>query len=256
MKKIREKVVLRDDDLSYFSSPETLEHLYGSLWEKVPIHFAAIPKIYSYQIEAPQDIHQEKEYYSIAENGELVGYIRQKISEGKIKILQHGFTHRDYNKQYELERSGVEYLMKELTEGKRILEDTFQVTIDTIVAPHDRFSHDAIAAIEQIGYKYISRGFAPLPREISWQDSSRVRTCIKLYLYYLTHGRKLRYPEMVVLGNHTEIYNYRIEGQTKKSIDAVVENASGNGIIAITLHHRAFTVIQRELLHYLLDLAE
>lgn len=256
MKQLRERVILRDDDLSYFTDPVAIKQLYGSLWDRVPIHFAVIPKIYAHQIEAPQDTQHEKEYYSIPENKELVIFLKQKISEGKIKILQHGYTHRNASMLYELERSGVEMLVGELLEGKKILEETFQVPIDTIVAPHDRFSRDALLAIEKVGYQYVSRGFAPLPREINWRDMSCVRMYVTLAWYYLVHGRALRYPWRAQFGKHEEIFNYRIEGQTRTSINAIIKNAGDNGVIALTLHHRAFSAIQREMVHYLLDQIE
>lgn len=256
MKQPKERVILRDDDLSYFSNPAEIEKLYGSLWERVPISFAVIPKIYSHQIEAPQNVQHEKEYYSISENEELVSFLRKKISEGKVKILQHGYTHRNFGSQYELERSGVELLVKELSEGKRILEEAFQISVDTLVAPHDRFSRDAIRAVEQVGYTYLSRGCAPLPRELFWWDISSIKAFSVLVWYYLFHGRSVRYPKMMVFGRHTEIYNYRIEGKNKDSIASILLNTGPDGIIPITLHHRVFTVAQKEMVHYLLDQVE
>lgn len=256
MKRLKNKVILRDDDLSYFGDPQVLENLYGSIWDRAPIHFAVIPKIYSHQIEAPQDIQHEKDFYSIQENTQLVSFLKQKISEGKIKILQHGITHRDYDDSYELERLGVDILAEELTEGKRILEETFGVLIDTIVAPHDRFSCDAIRAIEKVGYTYISRGFAPLPREIQMTNASYILAYGRLFFYYLFRGRKFRYPHILDFGKHKEIFNYRIEGKDRKSIQDIIENTGADGVIAMTFHHRTFTNVHGEVAEYLLDVLE
>jgi hypothetical protein len=150
----------------------------------------------------------------------------------------------------------VDTLVTELFEGKKILEETFGVSIDTIVAPHDRFSRDAMLAIERVGYAFVSRGFAPLPREIRWWNIFDLFAYLRLVHYYFFRGRSFRYPFLLRLRSHHEIFNYRIEGQDRASIDAIIRNIPDGGVLPMTLHHRTLTVEQRDMAMYLLDACE
>jgi hypothetical protein len=122
------KLIIRDDDLNYFSSIEKIERIYKGIWEKYPVHFAAIPNIYATQrTELPKNIQLEKEYYKINENKELVDFIKGKIKENKVVIWQHGYTHKDYGKLHDLERHSEAQIYRELKKGKELLEKTFNV---------------------------------------------------------------------------------------------------------------------------------
>lgn len=253
MKQGSPKLILRDDDLSYFGRPEDLRRMYDGIWDCHPIHFSVIPKVYSRQSEVPQDVEHEKDYYSIHENAALVDFLREKIQEGKVIIDQHGFTHRNYDDRYELERNSQKQMTQELSEGKRMLEETFDVTIDTLVAPHDRFSKVAIFAAEEIGYRFISRGFAPLKREIQWGNGQYLRSYAKLVLFWLKNKTRLRYPTPLDFGKHMELFSYRIEDINRSNIPAIVKNASPNGVISVTFHYRAFSMLHREIINCLLD---
>ena len=41
---MRARLLIRDDDLSYFTEPARLESLFDGIWDKTPVHFAVIPK--------------------------------------------------------------------------------------------------------------------------------------------------------------------------------------------------------------------
>ncbi len=233
------KLIIRDDDLNYFSPIKKIERIYKGIWDKYPVHFAVIPNIYAVQgSEIPENARPEKQYYKINENKRLVDFIKRKLKEKKIVIWQHGFTHRNYGDKFELERSDFNILYRELKQGKKILENTFKVKIDTLVAPHDRFSKQAILAAEKIGYKYICRGYSPLPREFILRKEYFINFT-RLFLFWLKYKTELRYPYIMDFGRHKEIFSYRIQHINVSRALSFVKN--NNGILGVTLHHITVT---------------
>lgn len=242
------ELVIRDDDLSCFTDPQHLEFLYQDIWDINPIHFSIIPKVYTRQKEIPQNIIPEKDFYFIYENEHLVNFLKQKMEEGKVRIWQHGFTHKNYGNKFELERKDKNILYQELKTGKEILEKTFNIKIDTLVAPHDRFSKGAILAAERLGYQYICRGFGPRPREIQL-NKNYFLSYLKFFKFFLMKGKKYRYPKMLNFGRHKEIFSYRIESITKDNIENILNLAAKNcGFVCLTIHHRNFSVEKKGML--------
>lgn len=244
------KFEIRDDDLSYFAEPDVLEFIYSRVWDKYPINFATIPKVISSQTEAPLDKSGLKKFYWLGENKVLVSFIKKKIKEGKINIWQHGFTHKDYGDTFELERTDYARLVKELKEGKAYLEDLFPIKIDTLVAPHDRFSKEAILAANKAGFKRICRAFAPLPREIQL-NKAYLKSFYKLGRFFLKYGKKtFRYPTELDFGTHKEVYAYRIQEFDAAKIDKVVKFHK-DGQLLVTNHYRTMNLQRIEILEYL-----
>ena len=79
------KLIIRDDDVSYFTSPKILENLYEDVWDKCPISLSVVPFILSTpgQLETPIKFRHTKKLYPIGENKELVNFLKKKIKEGK-----------------------------------------------------------------------------------------------------------------------------------------------------------------------------
>ena len=43
------KVAIRDDDTSYFTTPDALERVYGDVWDRVPVCLAVVPFAIGYE---------------------------------------------------------------------------------------------------------------------------------------------------------------------------------------------------------------
>lgn len=239
-------ILIRDDDLSYVTRPQELERLYDGIWEQAPIHFATIPFVYARQKETPKGLR--KENYWIGENKELVRFLKQKITEGKAVIWQHGFTHRDFDGHFELERGDERLLYDELHKGKEHLERTFGVTVDTLVPPHDRISKAGVLAARRAGFTRICRGFAPLPREIQWNNPHYLASYARLFLFWLRHGRERRYPWRLDFGGHSEEFFYRVQHITRENEDAIWALAKRSGTLRVTTHYRTLDAKGRRLL--------
>ncbi len=155
---------IRDDDVSYFTSPEKLERIYRNAWDMgFKVSFAAIPKHKGVRkLNVPPKFRDTNEYYPIIGNDELVEYLKLKISEGKADIMQHGFCHAEdpnlpmpkfdfekgiisnseshkMNSKQSSEFYGLkgEEVYLRVKAGKSILENAFGVPIKVFVAPQE-----------------------------------------------------------------------------------------------------------------------
>lgn len=90
------KLVIRDDDLSYWTKPEDIDKVYKSLFDKkIKISFATIPfSVEMFNAGNFNTFYQdENSSMPIGKNKETVEYIREKIDDGLVEIMLHGFNH-------------------------------------------------------------------------------------------------------------------------------------------------------------------
>jgi len=135
-----------DHDTNYFTKPEQLENVYGRIWDEVPISLSVVPFHASTKSGAiPREYWQGDRIFPIGENKELVKFLKRKISENKVSILMHGYSHKDYENGYEFEVG--EGLYEKVKEGKKYLEETFGVEIKTFIPPHNSLSKEGMKAV-------------------------------------------------------------------------------------------------------------
>ncbi len=248
------KLIIRDDDLSYFAEPKTLENIYKNIWGKCPISFAAVPFIYSGQLETPIKFRHTKRLYPIGKNKKLVGFLKKKIKEGKATIVQHGYSHKNYGKLFECEQKDFKKLYEEIKKGKEHLEKTFGIKISCFVAPHDRFSKEAVKAVEKVGFKVICRGYSPLPREVK-PSIKYLKAYTKLVNFWRKYKTKYRYPKVLDFGKHKEVYSYRLDSNFIDNIDKVIDfTKKRKGILCVTGHYRTISHYTKEVLEHLVKL--
>jgi len=165
-------LLIRDDDVSYFTKPQTLEKLYGPLLnEKKPINFAVIPKIncnitvdqenpyrkkehLEYDPIIPPKYRGREEDFQVDENSDITEFIQ---SFEKYEVLQHGFTHGLVNGVKEFRIKNKEILKQRAEAGRDILQKCFRLTPSFFVAPWDNVSLEAFNFIES-SYKGLSMG--------------------------------------------------------------------------------------------------
>jgi predicted deacetylase len=155
---------IRDDDVSYFTNPKQLEIIYRDAWKMgFKTSFAVIPNIRATNnLNVPPLLRSNLKYYSIRENEELVSYLKLHIANERVDILQHGFCHTenphlptlriDLNKGELVsdERSNIDLKMfsefygldeneccRRVIEGKRLLEETFNINVRGFVPPQE-----------------------------------------------------------------------------------------------------------------------
>src|SRR5437867_11106029 len=81
------KVAIRDDDTSYFTTPEALEHVYGDVWDRVPVCLAVVPFAIGYeQAGIPAAHWHSGESFALDRNPALVDFLRRLIRARRVTI--------------------------------------------------------------------------------------------------------------------------------------------------------------------------
>ncbi len=127
MFKSRSYIVIRDDDICYFTEPWELERVHKPLLESnKPINIAVIPLIDSKLNEPFVKKHlEELRYVPIGLNKDLVEFVKQYNFE----VLQHGLTHSAFIRYrrliHEFNIKNKEILRRRAVLGIKILSNVF-----------------------------------------------------------------------------------------------------------------------------------
>ena len=88
-------IAIRDDDTSFWTSPDQLERCYGPIWSAGgKVSLAVIPMAYRY-IGLPEGkpLYLTSEKKPVHENIELVKFILPLVKNKQIEIMLHGYDH-------------------------------------------------------------------------------------------------------------------------------------------------------------------
>ena len=98
-------VIIRDDDISFFTSPAQLERIYGRLWSAgLPVCLSLVPdccadtRVYwsdgnPHDPGIPPAYRGRAQCYAVADNRELCAFLNELAGAGLVEICLHGFTH-------------------------------------------------------------------------------------------------------------------------------------------------------------------
>lgn len=230
------KLAIRDDDLSYWTSVEEIDALYGPYFQKgMKISFAAVPN--SLQLHHGGDrrkFYQGNERKPIYDNPQLVDYIKEHIRNGHVEIMQHGFDHT-----YCIEQDGKNVLLSEdvrkkvgetdqlvfvpecihkddkllkceLKQGKEILEDTFGVKVSVFVPPSNALRAGAVNVIENLGMNISGTMLPSFNRK---KDIYSVAVYLKKILWRIKN-KEISYPYIMKYKNHKELTGYALTPST------------------------------------------
>lgn len=144
---------IRDDDVSYFTQPRMLDTLYKEAWRLgFKVSLAVIPYVKaSKRGHVPPGHKASNKSFSIRENRELVKYLMEKMAEGYVDIVQHGYTHAREEGKSEFAIDDFRLIDKRLRRGNKLLRETFKRKITVFVAPHERVSRAAWKSISRNG---------------------------------------------------------------------------------------------------------
>ena len=204
------KFAIRDDDTSFFTKPDDLEKAYDFLnggcvslsvvpWT-VPVHKDDV---------FPYGKGIEYGFYDVADNHELIDYLKEQIPQGKYDILLHGFSH-EYSKidgvwKAEMLWKSHDQLHEELPKGKTHLEDLFGSPISVFVAPNNAINQNAISVIEDLGMDY-SGIIQKNDRRV---DMRYLVNFAKRWGYRA--AKKIPYPGILDYGKHKELIAYTLD---------------------------------------------
>ena len=77
------KVALRDDDTSFFTTPEQLHAVYHDIWDRLPVSLAVVPRAAGYRDKAiPEKYWEAGRVFPLEENTTLVEFLRERLAAG------------------------------------------------------------------------------------------------------------------------------------------------------------------------------
>ena len=191
---------IRDDDTSYFTSPEDLENVYSDLADHGPISLAVVPFHRAGTSEAvPERFRRRWTVHALHENQPLVRYLREGITKRRYEIMLHGYYHDEPDGEAEF--AGRTDLCQRISHGRKYLEDLLGAPIRVFVPPWNTVGRLALQAVarERLhlgGTAGVRAGWRPLATA-TW------RTWFRLRKWRAAGG--LGVPWILDLGDHREI---------------------------------------------------
>lgn len=233
--------MIRDDDLSYWTSAKEIDELYKPLFDKkIKISFATIPfAVKSFNLGNFSTFYQENIPMPIDANQEIVGYIKEKIKENLVEIMLHGYNHfycfksdgilqeatkqnlqsyRDKNKNIkfigEFGYGSYEIYDEKIKKGKEYLEDIFGIKICDFVPPSNMVNKNAIKAISNNGLNFSGMIGKKYDREFTLKGLFSYAKRINFALKYKDTLIGGSYPDILNYGKHKELTYYSFTNTT------------------------------------------
>ena len=191
---------IRDDDTSFFTSPEDLERVYGEVSRWGPISLAVVPFQHAGTCQAvPEKFRGRWSVHPLHENRPLVEYLRAGIAQGRFEIMQHGYYHDEPHERREFAHGND--LAQRVVDGRQYLEELLGTTIRVFVPPHNSIGRQGLRAIARAGLHLggtagVRSGWSPLSRK-TWA------LWLQLRRWHKRGG--LGVPWILDLGDHREI---------------------------------------------------
>ena len=191
---------IRDDDTSFFTSPDDLERAYGEISQKGPVSLAIIPFCRAGGSKCvPLAYRNQWSVHPLHENESLVEYLRHRIREGRFEAMLHGFHHDEPAGRPEF--TVAAHLRRKVAEGRRYLEQVLQTSVRVFVPPHNAIGRDGLRAVAAEGLHL--GGAAGLRSGWSLGSHRAWATWLRLRSWRLAGGRGI--PWILDLQDHREI---------------------------------------------------
>ena len=232
-------MIIRDDDLSHWTNTKEISSIYDSLFGKnIKISFAVIPvsvKQYHLGNIGGKFYQEENTEAWLGQNKEIVNYIKEKIDDGLVEIMLHGYNHlysfecdgivktatkenlkevRANNKKInflgEYNYQDYQTLYKKTKEGKEYLEDLFQVKIKNFVPPSNQINDDGVRAVVDNGLNISG---------LIGKKYNREKTIRGAFTYFdrvmfSIINKGITYPKVANYGKHKELTGYALTPTT------------------------------------------
>ncbi len=207
------KLIIRDDDVSYFTCPNDLREVYAAEeFNGFPISFAAIPMVMDISTKAacPETKGNTVPQW-IGKNNPLVDYLSNLASHGLADILLHGITHSykvdDGKRLAEMQWRDEPDLEDKICEYRSRMSQLFAYPVSVFVAPSNKISRYGIRAIAANGMNY--SGIIPITfdRDVSFRS---VYNYVRRWWSRWFVG--LPYPGVMDYGDHREMNACTLQG--------------------------------------------
>jgi len=233
---------IRDDDTSFFTLPDELEHAYGNVNRNGPVSLAVVPFCRAGNSKGiPERYRNRWTVHPLHENPSLVSYLRQEIAAGHFEAMLHGYHHDDRSGIPEF--SATEDLERRVRDGRKYLEDLLQTEISVFVPPHNSIARHGLQAVERAGLHLggvagVRSGW-PLGSIRTW------RTWARLRMWQQRGGAGV--PWLLDMGGHKEIAGNAVTPRSRqedneRAFDAALSNG---GVFCAATHYWEFDVPSR-----------
>jgi predicted deacetylase len=251
------KVAIRDDDTSYFTRAEALERLYHDVWDRVPVCLATVPFAVGYQRQGiPEEHWQSGISFPLAQNGEVVAFLKEAVAKKRVTIALHGYTHQDYPDGYEFQAAPDPE--RRVAEGHRYLTSALGVPITIFVPPHNALSKRGLAAISAAGLNLLGSFLSFRPSMRPWEASTLVNWW-RVWRYRARTGRtradRFVYPFPLRYARHAEFGCHSlIPGTTLEELIAGFDEArQAGGDFCLATHYWEVDARMKDVLQRFLD---
>jgi peptidoglycan/xylan/chitin deacetylase (PgdA/CDA1 family) len=225
---------IRDDDTSYFTTPNDLESAYGEITRVGPVSLGVVPFHRAGDSKGvPEKLRGRWTIHPLHENGDLVEYLRENVAKGRFEIMLHGYHHDDPDAQFEFARGAL--LHDRLSTGRKYLEDILGTRIRVFVPPRNRIARGGLLALAREGLHLggvagVRYGWPPLSCQ-TWRLWSQLRR-------WQRHGG-VGVPWVLDLGDHKEIAGNAVTPsasflRNKAAYDAALKI---NGVFCLATHY-------------------
>ena len=191
---------IRDDDTSFFTSPEELERAYGQVTHWGPVSLAVIPFCRAgHSKGVPEKFRGRWSVHPLHENQALIEYLRAGAAQGRFEIMLHGYHHDEPTGRGEF--AGGQDLEKKVAEGHSYLQDLLGAPVRVFVPPRNILGRAGLRAIIRAGLDLAGtagvRAGWPLLSPLTWRHWLKLRGWQKTSVAGI--------PWVLNLGDHREI---------------------------------------------------
>jgi hypothetical protein len=225
---------IRDDDTSFFTSPDDLEKVYGDISLVGPVSLAVVPFHRAGTSGCvPEGFRMRGTEHPLHANQALVKYLRDRVSNGRFEIMLHGYHHDEADGLSEFtNRPG---LSERVSRGRKYLEDLLGTQIRVFVPPGNSIGAAGLKAIAREGLHLggtagVRSGWSPIARA-TW------RTWLRLRRWRNSGG--VGVPWILDLGDHREIQGNAVTPAASfKDNQARFQTAlSMGGVFCVATHY-------------------
>jgi hypothetical protein len=228
---------VRDDDTSYFTSPDELEKAYGEVTKHGPVSLAIIPFCRAGKSRGiPAEYRERWSIHPLHENKALVRYLRQGIADGRFEAMLHGYHHDEAGIPQEF--LGGSELRHKIRDGKRYLEDLLHTRIHVFVPPHNAIGRRGLKAIAREGLHL--GGVTGMRSGWSWFSLPNLRTWWRLRRWR-ANGH-VGIPWVLDLADHKELAGNPVTpfSRFKQSLKRFDEANKVDGVFCAATHYWEF----------------
>jgi Uncharacterized protein conserved in bacteria (DUF2334) len=235
------KVAIRDDDTSYFTTPDQLTAVYADVWDRAPVCLAVVPFAIGYEQRGiPREHWHSGESFPLERNPVLVTFLRELIRSRRATIALHGCTHQDFPGGYEFEAAPDPD--ERIRRGRAYLESLLGCRISLFVPPHNALSRRGLAAVSAAGLNILGsflsfrpsmRPFEPRTLANWWAVQRYRRATGRGRRDALVYPRVLRYAAHAEFGCHSLVPGTTADALVREMTDA----ARAGGDFCLATHY-------------------